>query len=76
MTVIRYTTAPADYDGGGTKSLGIVGLLHGKPFRQVQIQSDNLAWQEHRYWSGFHRPWPEDEFPNLPVKPIEPEARQ
>ena len=51
---LRYTTAPVDYDGFGTKCHGVVGTTCGKDVRLVGIDPDHLNWQDMRYGSGMH----------------------
>lgn len=55
MTVrhTRYTTAPATYDGFGTRTLRIVGVDKAhRAVREVRIDDEHLGWQETRYASG------------------------
>lgn len=56
-TSIRFTTAPQDYDGFGTKTLDPKYAIthHGDPIRKVEIHNDHLVWQTMRYASGLHR---------------------
>lgn len=65
----RYTTAPDDYDGFGTRTIGIVGYDSGKPVRQVEIHPEHLRWQESRYGSGMHAAWKPEEFERLARAP-------
>lgn len=53
--VIRYTTAPVDYDWMGTEDLGVAGhdKSDGKPWRKVRIDPDYVDGQADRYASGL-----------------------
>src|ERR1700744_4961641 len=55
-TGIRYTTAPAAYDGFGTREIDAdAGRDHrGQVVRKVAIEAQHLDWQERRYGSGLH----------------------
>lgn len=50
----RYTTAPVDYDGFGTRDRGVAGYDGDKPVRLVEIDPRHLEWQTGRYGSGLH----------------------
>lgn len=60
--MIRYTTAPEDYDGFGTKT--IVGnvahlvqrgeIVQDRVVREISIEPQNLSWQTMRYSSGSY----------------------
>ncbi len=61
-TIVRFTTAPEDYDGFGTVSEGVRGIVCGKPVRRVRIRPGALQWQESRYASGMHASVTAEEF--------------
>lgn len=50
---VRWTTAPANYDGFGTTVL-TQKMVDGRLLRQVAIDPSYLSWQEGRYHSGLH----------------------
>lgn len=53
-TVTRFTAAPEDYDGFGTRTIGPAGASdRGRPVREVEIPADTLDWQASRYYSGM-----------------------
>lgn len=45
--VRSWTTAPASYDGFGTRTLSQAGAL-----REVEVDPEHIAWQQGRYQSG------------------------
>lgn len=51
-TIDTYTTAPADYDGFGTTTIGVVGRTAGRTVRHVRTPAAHTDWQRNRYWSG------------------------
>lgn len=51
--IVARTTAPKDYDGFGTISLG-ESYLHDRKARVVLIQENHLEWHAGRYGSGLH----------------------
>ena len=65
---IRYTTAPASYDGFGTIELGTPACSKGNTntrYRKVAVQPEHLRWQEQRYFSGLKACIDEDEYQKL-----------
>ena len=65
-TVIRYTTAPVEYDGFQTVTVRIVGMLDGKkPVREICCQAEHVRWQEQRNGSGMHPTYTPEEFANV-----------
>jgi hypothetical protein len=64
--VIRYTTAPSDYDWMGTEDLGIVAKdKKGKSWRKVRINPQYTETQVDRYFSGLHSGIDQVEFDKL-----------
>jgi hypothetical protein len=61
---VGYTTAPVDYDGFGTLSLGVEASE-----RVVAIRTEHLNWQASRYASGLHRFRPAAPPPNAEPAP-------
>ena len=62
-TVVRYTTAPVEYDGFGTLTICVVGILDGKkPVRKISCQAQHVRWQEARNGSGMHPTFTPEEF--------------
>jgi len=57
---VTWTTAPADYDTGGTETLETCGAWHGKTLRKVVIEPESYVYQTSRYWSGIHSSWDAD----------------
>lgn len=52
---VRYTLAPASYDGFGTLDCGVECYEDGgrcRPYRKVSINPAHLEWQTLRYRSG------------------------
>lgn len=48
-----WTTAPASYDGFGTKRIAVVGMTkHGREVWEVHTPKAHIAWQRGRYYSG------------------------
>jgi hypothetical protein len=64
-TANTYTTAPEDYDGFGSATLGVVGTLAGQPIRQVATPVAHLTWQRNRYGSGLYPAYTLTEFLDL-----------
>jgi hypothetical protein len=52
--VLIYTTAPVDYDGFGTTTIGVFGLdRRGREIRGVKAVPRHADWQRQRYGSGL-----------------------
>lgn len=60
----RYTVAPPDYDGFGTRTVAMTGVYtkQGKEFRLVEIEPRYLDWQLARYSSGLQATLPAADF--------------
>lgn len=70
MPETRYTTAPIDYDGFGTRTVfPDCGSDSGKTIRQVAIHAEHLQWQETRYSSGMHASWKPEDFDRMRAAP-------
>lgn len=53
--LVRYTTAPAAYDGFSTREeFACVGHDRDKPVRCISFDAKDEKWQEGRYGSGMH----------------------
>lgn len=50
--ITTYTSAPVDYDGFGTETVCIAGVVGGKQVRKVATPAEHAEWQRNRYWSG------------------------
>ncbi len=57
---ICWTTAPDDYDTGGTETLETCGAWHNRTLRKVAIEPEHYVYQTARYGSGLHPAWDED----------------
>jgi len=65
-TVVTYTTAPADYDGFGTRTdRAAVARSSGKLIRRVRTPAPHVNWQRMRYGSGLHMAADEAEFAKM-----------
>jgi hypothetical protein len=63
---ITYTTAPADYDWFGTRTVRIAGRdKRGKTIRMVRSDPKHLQSQRDRYMSGLHMAVDETEWEKL-----------
>lgn len=58
--LIRWTTAPADYDQFGTGTIEECGEYRGKKLRSVLLDPMHADYQIGRYGSGLHGSWEED----------------
>lgn len=58
--IIRWTTAPADYDQFGTGTIEDCGEYRGKKLRSVLLDPNYADYQIGRYGSGLHGTWEED----------------
>lgn len=58
--LVRFTTAPSDYDGFQTETAEECGEYKGRQLRKVLIDPRYLTWHESRYGSGLHPTWSED----------------
>ena len=57
---VCWTTAPDDYDNGGTETLETCGAWHNRTLRKVAIEPESYVYQTARYGSGLHPAWDED----------------
>lgn len=55
-----WTTAPKEYDGGGTVELESMGDYFGRTLRKVVVEPDDYQWQMGRYGSGTYGVWDQD----------------
>jgi hypothetical protein len=59
----RYTDAPEDYDGFGTRTTKAeVATRKGRTLREVSIKTESLNWQTMRYSSGLYACLTEEQF--------------
>jgi len=65
----RFTTAPVEYDGFGTRTVRVIGRDNGRDVREVEIDERHLAWQETRYGSGMHPSWTPADVAKLKAAP-------
>lgn len=59
--LVRYTTAPIDYDGFGTFGAPVAAQANVL-WREIYVQPENLEWQLQRNGSGLHTTIDKGEF--------------
>jgi hypothetical protein len=60
--VVTYTTAPAEYDGFGTRIAQVMGTYNGHIMRRVTTPERHVRWQRDRYGSGLFSSWSEQDW--------------
>jgi hypothetical protein len=67
--VMTWTDAPEDYDGFGTRTYEVLGLVPGpmgsRQLRQVTTPTEHVLWQRSRYASGGYLSASEAELPRV-----------
>jgi hypothetical protein len=60
--IVTYTTAPAEYDGFGTRIEQVMGTYNGHIVRRVTTPERHVRWQRDRYGSGLFSSWSEQDW--------------
>lgn len=60
--IVTYTTAPAEYDGFGTRIEQVMGTYNGHIMRRVTTPERHVRWQRDRYGSGLFSSWSEQDW--------------
>jgi hypothetical protein len=60
--IVTYTTAPAEYDGFGTRIAQVMGTYNGHVIRRVTTPERHVRWQRDRYGSGLFSSWSEQDW--------------